>query len=169
MWDAACTEVGLKQKQMPRDVSTCWNSAFDMVDFRVLYDQVIKLVMDKRKLGLGDFAIDEHEWELLRQLHNVLKVRTESYIMFYSLYNLPLQVLKEATLFFSRSMPSLAMVIPAMDYIDEVFTTGMLQWNTLNPAIHAAVGLTKKTLNKYYECTDTSKLYHIAMGKSEQI
>ena len=63
---------------MPRDVSTRWNSAFDMVDFRVLYDQVIELVMDKHRLGLGDFAIDEHKWELLRQLRNVLKVRTEA-------------------------------------------------------------------------------------------
>ena len=88
-----------------------------MVDFRVLYDQVIKLVTDKHKLGLGDFAINEHKWELLRQLCNVLKVRTESYIMFYSLYNLPLQVLKDATLFFPHLMPSLV-----MDYINEVFT-----------------------------------------------
>ena len=63
---------------MPRDVSTRWNSAFDMVDFRVLYDQVIELVTDKCRLGLGDFAIDEHKWELLRQLCNVLKVRMEA-------------------------------------------------------------------------------------------
>ena len=75
------------------------------------------------------------------------------------------QVLKDATLFFSCSTPNLAMVIPAMDYIDEVFTTGMLQKDTLDPAIRAAVGLAKKTLNKYYECTDASKLYHIAMGE----
>ncbi|KIM50707.1 hypothetical protein SCLCIDRAFT_144797, partial [Scleroderma citrinum Foug A] len=143
-WDAACTELGLKQKRMPRDVSICWNSEFDMVDFRVLYDLVIELVMDKHRLGLGDFAIDEHKWELLRQLHNVLK---------------------DVTLFFSRSTPNLVMVIPTMDYIDEVFTMGMLQRNTLDPAIRAAVGLAKKMLNKYYEHTDASKLYRIAMGK----
>ena len=76
-----------------------------------------------------------------------------------------LQVLKDATLFFSRPTPNLAMVIPTMDYIDEVFTTGMLQRNTLDPAIRATVGLAKKTLNKYYEHTDASKLYCIAMGK----
>ena len=44
---------------MPQDVSTHWNSVFDMVDFGVLYDQVIELVMDKHRLGLGDFAINE--------------------------------------------------------------------------------------------------------------
>ena len=76
-----------------------------------------------------------------------------------------LQVLKDVTLFFSCSMPNLAMVIPTMDYIDEVFTMGMLQRNTLDPAICATVGLAKKMLNKYYERTDASKLYCIAMGK----
>ena len=55
-------------------MSTHWNSAFDMVDFGVLYDQVIESITDKWKLGLGQFAIDEHEWQLLRQLRNVLKV-----------------------------------------------------------------------------------------------
>ena len=62
-------------------------------------------------------------------------------------------------------MPNLAMVIPAMDYIDEVFTTGMLGQQCFDPAIHAAVGLAKRTLNKYYEHTDLSKLYQISMGK----
>jgi hypothetical protein len=31
-------------------------------------------------------------------------------------------------------------------------------------SIHAAVRLTKKTLNHYYELTDKSEVYHIAMG-----
>jgi len=57
------------------------------------------------------------------------------------------------------------MVIPAMDYIDEVFTTGMLGQQHFDPAIRAAVGLAKRTLNKYYERTDLSKLYRISMGK----
>lgn len=58
------------------------------------------------------------------------------------------------------------MVIPAMDYIDESFTKGMLKKRTLDPAIHTAIGLAKKTLNRYYSLTDSSDLYHIAMGKS---
>lgn len=76
-----------------------------------------------------------------------------------------LQVLKDATLFFSRLTPNLTMVIPAMDYIDEVFTKGILQRTMLDPAIRAALGLAKKTLNRYYSLTDSSNLYCIAMGK----
>ena len=61
-------------------------------------------------------------------------------------------------------MPNLAMVIPAMDYIDEIFTTSMLNKQELSPPICAAIGLAKKTLNCYYSLTDSSELYHITMG-----
>ena len=57
------------------------------------------------------------------------------------------------------------MVIPAMDYINEVFMTGMLNQQCFDPAICSVVGLAKNTLNKYYLLTDVSKVYHIMMGK----
>ncbi|KIM65712.1 hypothetical protein SCLCIDRAFT_22590 [Scleroderma citrinum Foug A] len=144
-WDAACADHSLKQRRMLRNVLTCWNSALDMLDFGVLYKQAIKTVTDKCKLGLAKFAIDEHEWELLKQLCNVLKV------------------LKDAMLFLSHSTPNLVMVIPVMDYINEVFTNRTLQWTNLDPVIHAALSMAKKTLNRYYSLTDSSDLYHIAM------
>ncbi|KAG2747579.1 hypothetical protein P692DRAFT_201668127, partial [Suillus brevipes Sb2] len=65
------------------------------------------------------------------------------------------QILKDATLYFSRSTPNLSMVIPAMDHIDSVFTNGIIKRDTLDPA--------KRTLNRYYSLTDTSKVYRIAM------
>ena len=57
------------------------------------------------------------------------------------------------------------MVIPAMDYVDEVFTTGMLDHTRFDPAIRATIGLAKMTLNKYYSLTDSSKVYRIVMSK----
>ena len=57
------------------------------------------------------------------------------------------------------------MVIPAMDYINEVFTTSMLDHRCFDPAIRATVRLAKNTLDKYYSLTDASKVYCIAMGK----
>jgi hypothetical protein len=75
-----------------------------------------------------------------------------------------LQVFKDATLFFSRSMPNLATVIPAMDHIDEVLTTDSLS-ATYSPSIWAALSIGKKTLNRYYNVTDHSEVYRIAMGK----
>ncbi|KAI6107636.1 hypothetical protein EDD16DRAFT_1435952, partial [Pisolithus croceorrhizus] len=89
--------------------------------------------------------LNEHEWLVLGQLCKVLKI------------------LKDATLFFSHGMLNLAMVIPAMDYINEIFMTAMLDDMCLDPSIQAAVGLAKRTLNRYYLLTDMSNLYHIVM------
>ncbi|KIM50269.1 hypothetical protein SCLCIDRAFT_145953, partial [Scleroderma citrinum Foug A] len=70
---------------------------------------------------------------------------------------------KDGTLFFSCGTPSLAMVLLAMDYIDEAFTTGLLNQQCFYLAIQVAIGLAKRTLNKYYALLDLSKLYRIAM------
>ena len=58
------------------------------------------------------------------------------------------------------------MVIPAMDYIDKIFATGLLNGRRFDPAICAAVGLAKKTFDKYYSLTDAPKVYRIAMGEN---
>ena len=75
------------------------------------------------------------------------------------------QIFKNTTLFFSRSTPSLATVIPAMDHIDETLTSHSLDLK-VEPLIRAALGTAKKTLNRYYNATDQSEVYHIAMGMS---
>ncbi|KAI6115872.1 hypothetical protein F5141DRAFT_1001222, partial [Pisolithus sp. B1] len=89
--------------------------------------------------------LDKHEWLVLGQLCQVLKI------------------LKDTTLFFSHGTPNLAMVIPAMDYINEVFMTAMLDEMHLDPSIQATVGLMKRTPNKYCSLMDMSDLYHITM------
>jgi hypothetical protein len=80
-------------------------------------------------------------------------------------YAVLLQILKDATLFFSRGTPNLATVIPAMDHIDERFTTDALDV-TYEPAIRSSLGITKAMLNHYYNMTDYSEVYRIAMGES---
>ena len=78
------------------------------------------------------------------------------------------QVLKQATLYFSRSTPNLAMVIPAMDHIDHELASS--SWNRAYlPSIRAATSLVKKTCNRYYSYTDKSEVYHITMGEQNFI
>ncbi|KAH9848487.1 hypothetical protein C2E23DRAFT_715766, partial [Lenzites betulinus] len=72
-------------------------------------------------------------------------------------------VLKDATLFFSRDTPNLAMVIPAMDHIDNTLTEQTRAGSPLQPSISAALRLAKKTLNRYYKLSDMSATYRIAM------
>jgi hypothetical protein len=50
-----------------------------------------------------------------------------------------------------------------MDTIDKVLATNALS-SKYSVAIHAALSVGKKTLNRYYEKTDFSKTYRIAMG-----
>ncbi|KIK19921.1 hypothetical protein PISMIDRAFT_106722, partial [Pisolithus microcarpus 441] len=116
-WDTACKEAGMGVRQILRDVSTCWNSTFDMVSFVVEYRTPVDALTDKCHLGLAAYALDEHEWLVLGQLYEVLKI------------------LKDTTLFFLHGMPNLAMVIPAMDYIDEIFMMAMLDDMHLDPSI----------------------------------
>lgn len=50
-----------------------------------------------------------------------------------------------------------------MDVLDESLTTDSLK-REFSPSLKAAIGLGKKVVNKYYNLTDTSEVYRIAMG-----
>ncbi|KAG1734353.1 hypothetical protein EDD22DRAFT_787916, partial [Suillus occidentalis] len=93
---------------------------------------------------LQKFELNDEEWAIAEQLRSVLKI------------------LEDATLFFSHSTPNLATVIPAMDLIDEKLTTYSHN-RQYHPSICSAVQLAKVTLNWYYQLTDPSEVYRIAM------
>lgn len=68
-------------------------------------------------------------------------------------------------MFSKKNTANLAHVIPVMDTIDKVFATQQLKKKDFNPAICHALGLAKRTMNRYYNKTDNSELYRIAMSK----
>ncbi|KAF6750046.1 hypothetical protein DFP72DRAFT_818213 [Ephemerocybe angulata] len=115
-----------------------------MLYFALEYRRAIDRLTGDQASGLRAYELGNEEWELVKQVTDVLKVY------------------KHATLRFSRGTPSLPSVIPAMDHIDDVLTTQSLDTKYL-PAVRAACALSKKTLNRYYEKTDVSKTYRIAM------
>ena len=51
-----------------------------------------------------------------------------------------------------------------MDHIDTHLATATLSTD-YSPSIRAALAMGKKTLNRYYNKTDHSEIYRIAMGK----
>lgn len=73
-WKETLKDLKLTVKYMPRDVATRWNSTFDMLHFALEYRAAIDAMTDKRKLGMGDYELDDEEWTLVEQLQNVLKV-----------------------------------------------------------------------------------------------
>jgi hypothetical protein len=79
-----------------------------------------------------------------------------------------IKVFKDTTMFFLQGKPNINSVIPAMDYLDLQLTTSALD-PKYSRAIKASVTLGKKTLNHYNDLTDSSDLYHIAMGPCQWI
>ena len=71
---AMLKDCNMPIKMILHDVLTRWNSTCDMADFIVDYCVPIEDITDKWRLGLTVYTLDDHEWELLGQLHNVLKV-----------------------------------------------------------------------------------------------
>ena len=60
---------------MPRDVSTRWNSTYDMLKFAYTYREAIDRITGDRAMKLRDFELFESEWETVKQLRDSLKVR----------------------------------------------------------------------------------------------
>lgn len=72
---------------MPRDVSTRWNSTYQMLEFSLKYQTVIDMLMSKRALDLRKYEVDKAEWILATQLCKVLKVSAVSIIALRALNN----------------------------------------------------------------------------------
>ncbi|KAF6747990.1 hypothetical protein DFP72DRAFT_821122 [Ephemerocybe angulata] len=113
-----------------------------MLSFALEYRQAIARMSADADTGLRRFELDRKEWDIVKQL---------------------VEVLKHATMFFSRGTPNLPTVIPAMDRIDDILTNQSLDTVKFAESIRAACTLSKATLNRYYNKTDTSETYRIAM------
>jgi hypothetical protein len=74
-WFAVLKDLELTERMMPRDVTTRWNSTFDMLDFAVEHITVIDAITSNRDMKLRRYELSEDEWDVARQLRDVLKVR----------------------------------------------------------------------------------------------
>ena len=60
---------------MPRDVSTRWNSTYEMLKFAYSYCEAIDKITGERGMKLRDYELLESEWETVKHLRDSLKVR----------------------------------------------------------------------------------------------
>jgi hypothetical protein len=74
-------------KIMPRDVSTRWNSTYDMLRFAIEYRQAIESMTSDRKNDLRQFELEENEWLIATQLKDVLKVCDMPLNIFHFIHN----------------------------------------------------------------------------------
>ena len=52
---------------MPRDVSTRWNSTFDMVDFTIDYQPAIDVITGNRDMKMRSLELDARSGQLQRR------------------------------------------------------------------------------------------------------
>jgi hypothetical protein len=132
-----------------------------MLEFALEYRPAIDAIcLDKRQLG--DYELDEEEWKYMTHLRDILLV---SYCCsFILIVDLSSQPCKDCTLIFSEAdVPTVGYVIPFMDQLDQQLAT--FKANARLPAaIREAASLGKDTLNRYYEASDESIIYRLAIS-----
>jgi hypothetical protein len=60
---------------MPRDVTTRWNSTYDMLAFAVEYKKQIKELTSDLTNDLRAYELSREEWQVAEELRDSLKVR----------------------------------------------------------------------------------------------
>jgi hypothetical protein len=59
---------------MPQDVSTRWNSTFDMLSFAIRYCEAIDAMTAVRGFDLRKYELGPAEWKVATELRDVLNV-----------------------------------------------------------------------------------------------
>lgn len=76
----------LSVRIMPRDVSTRWNSTYEMLKFAYQYREAIDKITSDRAMKLREYELLENEWETVKQLRDSLKVRIHIFICLHYYY-----------------------------------------------------------------------------------
>ena len=74
-------------RKMPRDVSTRWNSTYNMLKFALMYSEPINQITGDRSMKLHQYELKDHEWTIVEQLRDCLKVCT-SFFFFFAILGL---------------------------------------------------------------------------------
>ena len=65
----------LSVRKMPQDVSTWWNSTYDMLKFALTYSDPINQITGDRSMKLRQYELTNLEWTIVEQLQDCPKVR----------------------------------------------------------------------------------------------
>jgi len=84
-WHRIVENLGLEPCILPRDTRTRWNATYEMLNVAYQYKKAINKITDMRDMKLHQYEIEGHEWELVWQLRDLLKV-THALLFFFLLY-----------------------------------------------------------------------------------
>jgi hypothetical protein len=82
-WFTSLEDLDLGQRMMPRDVTTRWNSTYDMLEFAVDYREAIDSITGNLKMKLRQYELSEEDWEIATKLRDVLKVSFFYFLLFF--------------------------------------------------------------------------------------
>ncbi|KAF8172745.1 hypothetical protein BJ912DRAFT_859835 [Pholiota molesta] len=74
-WEELLGKLDLAERIMPRDVTTRWNSTYDMLVFAYEYRKAIDILTGDKSLGLRQYELSDDDWKVVKQLIGVLRVR----------------------------------------------------------------------------------------------
>ena len=74
----------LTVRKMPLDVRNQWNSTYDMLKFVFAYCEPINQITGERSMKIRQYKLKDHEWMIVEQLRDCLKVRTISFLQLIS-------------------------------------------------------------------------------------
>jgi hypothetical protein len=74
LWFCILEKLELEARKMPRDVATRWNSTFDMLEFALQYRTAIDEIAGNKTANLRQYELNDQEWRIAEQLHDILKV-----------------------------------------------------------------------------------------------
>jgi hypothetical protein len=135
-----------------------------MLDFAYNYKEAINQITDRCEIKLQDYKIEPHEWDVIRQLQDILGVCPLMYKTFFLTYHTSITGFQGCnTLFSHGGTQNIASVISAMDHLDKHLAS-IATSPKYGRVIKAAIVLGKKTLNRYYNHMDHSEVYQIVMS-----
>lgn len=73
-WARCLEELELELKLIPRDVTTRWNSTYDMLNFVLEHRKAIDNYTGDRRNDLRGFELTVEEWRVVKQLCGILEV-----------------------------------------------------------------------------------------------
>jgi hypothetical protein len=73
-WYEVLESLALEPRMMPRDVSTRWNSTYDMIEFAVFYRAALNIMTADLDMNLRQFELSKKEWSMANELSEVLQV-----------------------------------------------------------------------------------------------
>jgi hypothetical protein len=73
-WRDVCKAHNMRANLIPRDVTTRWNSTYDMIRFAVKYRSPIDTITADKALKLRKFELDDEDWKIAGDLVAVLEV-----------------------------------------------------------------------------------------------